>query len=111
MQPLLRMLANRLRATTRQHVDHQSGDLVTRARRLSLAEADGMSFGTLVRVEVTQTELATWVGEPGSDQPRSGGCAIGAGSTRPEPDRRLNVPALQRLAADAWSGPAWSSTR
>ena len=115
MQPLLRMLANRLRATTRQHVDHQSGDLVTRvaARLVALAEADGMSFGTLVRVEVTQTELATWVGANREATSRALGRLrdrgwIDTGRNRIDV---LNVPALQRLAADAvWSGPAWSST-
>jgi CRP/FNR family transcriptional regulator, cyclic AMP receptor protein len=115
MQPLLRMLANRLRATTRQHVDHQSGDLVTRvaSRLVALAEDDGMSFGTLVRVEVTQTELATWVGANREATSRALGRLrdrgwIDTGRNRID---LLNIPALQRLAADAvWSGPAWSST-
>ena len=115
MLALLRMLANRLRATTRQHVEHQSGDLVTRvaARLVTLAEEDGMSFGTLIRVEVTQTELATWVGANREATSRALGRLRDRGwiDTGRQRIDLLNVPALQRLAADAvWSGPAWSST-
>jgi CRP/FNR family transcriptional regulator, cyclic AMP receptor protein len=119
MQPLLRMLANRLRATTRAHVDHQSGDLVTRvAARLVVLADDGTSGpGTpgngVTRIGVSQDDLATWVGANREATSRALGRLRDRGWI--ETGRRridlLDIPALRRLAADAvWSEAAWSST-
>ena len=115
IQPLLRMLANRLRATTRAHVDHQSGDLVTRvaARLVALADDNGTHGAGVTRIGVSQDDLATWVGANREATSRALGRLRDRGWI--ETGRRridlLDIPALRRLAADAvWSEAAWSST-
>ena len=96
MQPLLRMLANRLRATTRQHVDHQSGDLVTRVA--GAARRPGRSGRDVVRDARPgrgDADRARDLGrrEPGSDPPRARAPARSRlDRYGPEPDRRVERP-------------------
>jgi CRP-like cAMP-binding protein len=110
--PLMRMLAERLRATTRGHLSHRPGDLVTRvaARIAMLAERSGAAAtGTIVSLTVSQGDLAAW-----ADSDRE---AISRALLRLRArgwidvaDGRLdvlNLPALRRLADDLhWSAEA-----
>lgn len=80
--PLLRMLAERLRATTRGHLSHRPGDVVTRvaARIAMLAEREPKSAGTIVTLSVSQGDLASWA----------------------DVDREAVSRALLRLRANGW---------
>ncbi len=60
---LLRLLADRLRSTTRLHVEQRGADLVRRvARRLAeMAGPDGDGPGPPVALRISQADLADWV--------------------------------------------------
>ena len=92
---LLRVLADRLRATTRLHVDQRGADLTRRvaAGLTQLASEIGVVGGPderQVTLRISQSDLADWIGvEPRDDQPhpRAGCRAPRAGGHRPPAHR------------------------
>jgi CRP/FNR family cyclic AMP-dependent transcriptional regulator len=102
---VMRLLANRLRKSTDDRVQHRHGDAMTRIATslVALAEDRGHHVGTAVRIETTQQELAFALDNDREMTSRALAGLAGEGWIELHADGVdvLNLPALRRLAADA----------